>query len=168
MIVGRDCFVEANRFSTGGQLCTQAIRSSSKYDASNFDGGGEARGSRLQTVIDASSRLTGIADSSHGETQRTAARDPSCHQFVKMCLQSRIAPESPGTRSTHGLSWFEELGDGSPGSPTAADARPFAKTTSANAVQCTSCGLQSVYVDPKANGRYTLKMILMIDKNGLG
>jgi len=34
-------------------------------------------------------------------------------------------------------------------------------------VQCISCGLQSVYVDPKTNGRYTLKTTLIIDKNGL-
>jgi hypothetical protein len=51
--------------------------------------------------------------------------------------------------------------------PTAADSQPLAKTTSANTVQCISCGLQSVYVDPKANGRYTLKTTLIIDKNGL-
>ena len=51
--------------------------------------------------------------------------------------------------------------------PTAADSQPLAKTTSANPVQCISCGLQSVYVDPKANGRYNLKTTLIIDKNGL-
>jgi hypothetical protein len=51
--------------------------------------------------------------------------------------------------------------------PPAADAQPLVKTTSANTVQCIACGLQSVYVDPKANGRYTLKTTLIIDKNGL-
>jgi hypothetical protein len=51
--------------------------------------------------------------------------------------------------------------------PPAADAQPLVKTGSANTVQCLACGLQSVYVDSKANGRYTLKTTLMIDKNGL-
>jgi hypothetical protein len=41
------------------------------------------------------------------------------------------------------------------------------KVTSANSVQCLACGLQSVYVDSKANGRYTLKTTLIIDNNGL-
>jgi hypothetical protein len=51
--------------------------------------------------------------------------------------------------------------------PPASDAQPLVKVTSANSVQCLACGLQSVYVDSKANGRYTLKTTLMIDKNGL-
>lgn len=47
------------------------------------------------------------------------------------------------------------------------DAQPLVKSPSSTAVQCISCGLQSVYVDTKANGRYALKLSLLIDKNGL-
>ncbi len=52
-------------------------------------------------------------------------------------------------------------------SAPSADAQPLVKITSAGTVQCISCGLQSVYVDAKANGRYMLKTTLTIDKNGL-
>jgi hypothetical protein len=47
------------------------------------------------------------------------------------------------------------------------DAQPLMKSASSDAVQCIACGLQSVYVDAKANGRYALKATLLIDKNGL-
>lgn len=47
------------------------------------------------------------------------------------------------------------------------DAQPLMKSASASAIQCIACGLQSVYVDTKANGRYALKATLLIDGNGL-
>ncbi len=47
------------------------------------------------------------------------------------------------------------------------DAQALMKPNPTNAIQCISCGLQSVYVDTKANGRYALKATLLIDKNGL-
>jgi hypothetical protein len=53
------------------------------------------------------------------------------------------------------------------GHTPSADAQPLMKTAPTNAAQCISCGLQSVYVDAKANGRYALKATLLIDKNGL-
>lgn len=53
------------------------------------------------------------------------------------------------------------------GHTPSADAQPLMKSAPTNAVQCISCGLQSVYVDAKANGRYALKATLLIDKNGL-
>ena len=48
-----------------------------------------------------------------------------------------------------------------------ADAQPLLKTAPDGTLECLSCGLQSVYVDAKANGRYSLKTTLTIDKNGL-
>jgi hypothetical protein len=53
------------------------------------------------------------------------------------------------------------------GPTPSADAQPIVKATSTSNVQCIVCGLQSIYVDAKANGRYTLKVALQIDKNGL-
>jgi TonB-like protein len=47
------------------------------------------------------------------------------------------------------------------------DAQPLMKMDSANAIQCIRCGLESVYVDGKANGRYSMRTTLLIDKNGL-
>jgi hypothetical protein len=47
------------------------------------------------------------------------------------------------------------------------DAQPLMKADATKAIQCIACGLQSVYVDAKANGRYALKATLLIDKNGL-
>lgn len=43
----------------------------------------------------------------------------------------------------------------------------LATSTPTGAVQCIACGMESIYVDPKASGRYSLKVTLLIDKNGL-
>jgi hypothetical protein len=54
------------------------------------------------------------------------------------------------------------------GTAPTADAQPLMKAASTTSgVQCLACGLQSIFVDSKANGRYTLKVALEIDKNGI-
>jgi hypothetical protein len=54
-----------------------------------------------------------------------------------------------------------------PGHTPSLDAQPLMKSVSSNAVQCVLCGLESMYVDAKAHGRYQMKVSLLIDKNGL-
>lgn len=53
------------------------------------------------------------------------------------------------------------------GSRPTAEAQRLMKALSTTGVQCIACGLQSMYVDAHANGSYTLKTTLLIDKNGL-
>ena len=69
------------------------------------------------------------------------------------CADTRIDPAADASKM--------------PGRAPFADSQPLTKPTPASNVQCISCGLQSVYVDAKANGRYTLKTTVLIDKNGL-
>jgi hypothetical protein len=69
------------------------------------------------------------------------------------CTDTRIDPTADASKM--------------PGRAPVAGSQPLMKPKSQGSVECLSCGLPSVYVDAKANGRYTLKTTLLIDKNGL-